>query len=112
MVVFNITKNIKIAGGVRKAGGFSERGIGLISKKEIGPEEGLWIEPCSMIHTCFMSFAIDAVFLDGNMKAVRVAGNLKPWRFSPWILRARSVLELSAGSCEGRISEGDIIEIK
>jgi uncharacterized membrane protein (UPF0127 family) len=83
--------------------------FGLIPRRGIGPEEGLWLEPCAMIHMCFMSFAIDAVFLDREMRVLRVL-TLKPWRFSPWVPGARGVLELPAGRCAGRLEEGDVLE--
>jgi hypothetical protein len=63
-----------------------------------------------MIHMCFMRFPIDAVFLDGNLKVLRVLRDLNPWHFSPWVLGTRGVLELPAGRCEGRLEEGDILE--
>jgi hypothetical protein len=64
-----------------------------------------------MIHTCFMSFPIDAVFLDAGLKVVRVCPALKPWRFSPWVAGAKSVLELAAGRAAG-LAPGDQLEFR
>jgi hypothetical protein len=60
--------------------------------------EGLWIEPCNSIHMFFMRFAIDAVFLDRDNRVKRVVRDLKPWRVSPIVFGARTVVELPAGS--------------
>jgi uncharacterized membrane protein (UPF0127 family) len=69
--------------------------------------DGLWIEPCNSIHMFFMRFAIDAVFLDRDNRVKRVLRNLKPWRVSPIVFGARTVVELPAGSVpagiEGRV---------
>ncbi|MDO8806361.1 MAG: DUF192 domain-containing protein [Elusimicrobiota bacterium] len=112
MKVFNVTKNLMVSGTAARADTFSTRLFGLIPRRSFGAEEGLWLEPCAMIHMCFMSFAIDAVFLDRGMKALRVIGNLEPWRFSPWVYGARGVLELPAGRSAGRIAEGDVLEFR
>ncbi|MBI4655680.1 MAG: DUF192 domain-containing protein [Elusimicrobia bacterium] len=112
MKAINLTRNIEICSRVEKAEGFFSRLAGLIPRSGLDAQEGLWIPQCGMIHTCFMKFAIDAVFLDRNMKIVRVLVNLKPWRFSPLIIGAKSVLELGAGKTNSLVTEGDIIEIK
>jgi uncharacterized protein len=52
------------------------------------------------------------VFLDRESKAVRVIENLKPWRLSPWVFRANSVLELAGGSLKGSVAAGDRLEIR
>ena len=110
MKVFNKTKNIPVSGAAGRADTFGTRLFGLIPRRSLGAEEGLWLEPCAMIHMCFMSFAIDAVFLGRDMKVLRIIGNLKPWHFSPWVYGARGVLELPSGRCAGRLSPGDILE--
>jgi uncharacterized membrane protein (UPF0127 family) len=62
---------------------------------------GIWISPCSGIHTFFMRFSIDVVFLDRGQRVVRVCPALRPWRMVPLVRGARSVLELPAGTLEG-----------
>ena len=75
-------------------------------------DEGLWIVPCGMVHTCFMRFAIDVVFLDRGLVVQKVAQRLVPWRLSPWVPSAHSVLECAAGSLGGSVEIGDQLEIK
>lgn len=77
---------------------FVQRAKGLIGRRALAPGEGLLILRCNAIHTCFMRFAIDAVFLDRADRVVRVVRNIRPWRlfvFGGW--RAVKVLELAAG---------------
>ena len=97
---------------VLKADDARSRSKGLLGRKSMDADEGLWIVPCPMIHTFFMQFPIDVVFLDRNMKARRVLEDLKPWRLSPWVLSAHSCLELAGGTLKGRVSVGDELEIK
>ena len=112
MVVFNLTNGIQVSAGAARAETFSSRLFGLIPRRSLGEEEGLWLEPCAMIHMCFMSFPIDAVFLDKDLKVLRVLSDFAPWRFSPWVPGARGVLELPAGRAAGRVAEGDELEFR
>jgi uncharacterized membrane protein (UPF0127 family) len=110
MKVLNRTTGEQVSSQALRAGTFSARLFGLIPRRSLGDEEGLWLEPCAMIHMCFMSFPIDAVFLDKDLKVLRVLKNFGVWRFSPWVPGARGVLELPAGRAEGRLREGDLLE--
>ncbi|MGE5418113.1 MAG: DUF192 domain-containing protein [Acidobacteriota bacterium] len=75
-------------------------------------DEALLITPCSSIHTFFMRVPMDAVFLDSNGKVLRVIVEMKPWRCSPWIKGAQSVLELSAGMAKNLgIEEGKQLKL-
>ncbi len=110
MEVFNKTRNLKVSAAGARADTFTTRLLGLIPRRSMGEEEGLWLEPCAMIHMCFMRFPIDAVFLDRDLKVLRVLENMKPWSFSPWVYGARGVLELPAGRSSGRLAAGDQLE--
>ncbi|PIU19987.1 MAG: hypothetical protein COT18_04515 [Elusimicrobia bacterium CG08_land_8_20_14_0_20_59_10] len=110
MLVFNKTRNLPVSALAGRADTFSSRLFGLIPRRCLGAEEGLWLEPCAMIHMCFMRFPIDAVFLDGDLKVLRIIADLKPWRFSSWVRGARGVLELPSGRSAGRLAAGDVLE--
>ena len=70
---------------------------GLIGVKSLPPDEGLLIERCNCIHTFFMSFAIDATFLDREDRIVKVVRGIRPWRPFVWGgWRAVKVLETKA----------------
>jgi uncharacterized membrane protein (UPF0127 family) len=67
-------------------------------RRSLEPGAGMWIVPCTGIHTLFMGFAIDAVFLDRRLQVVRTVPGLRPWRMVPLVRGAHSVVELPAGS--------------
>ena len=74
---------------------------------------GLWIVPCHGVHTIGMMFPIDVLYLDENLVVVHLEQNVKPWRLTPVLLEATTVVELpantvvSTGTCVG-----DRLEIK
>jgi uncharacterized membrane protein (UPF0127 family) len=69
---------------------------GLLGRRGLAQGEGLLLEPAGSIHTFFMRFPIDVVFLDREQRVVRVVPNLRPWR-TAGVRKARAVLELAAG---------------
>jgi uncharacterized membrane protein (UPF0127 family) len=74
---------------------------GLLGRDGLASGEGMLLRPAASIHTAFMRFAIDAVFLDGANRVVKVASALRPWRAAA-CAGARAVLELPAGEAEKR----------
>jgi uncharacterized membrane protein (UPF0127 family) len=74
---------------------------GLLGRRELASEEGILLQPASSVHTWFMRFPIDVVFLDREMSVVRVVPRLAPWRLASR-RRAAAVLELAAGESERR----------
>lgn len=76
---------------------FAQRAKGLIGRRGLKPGTGLLITRCNCIHTFFMKFPIDAVFLDREGKVVKTVRGIPPWR--PWVWggwRAVRVLETEA----------------
>lgn len=119
LVAFNRTRGVKLAARVGMADDHASRGRGLLGRASMDPDEGLWIVlgeglsmiPCPTIHTFFMKFTIDVLFLDKALKVVRIIENMKPWRLSPWVVSAHSVLELAGGVLKGSVAVGDQLEI-
>jgi len=74
---------------------------GLLGRSELAPDEGILLKPASSVHTWFMRFPIDVVFLDRDLSVVRVVRRLRPWR-TAHRRRAAAVLELAAGESERR----------
>jgi uncharacterized membrane protein (UPF0127 family) len=82
---------------------------GLLGRRDLPRGAGILLRPAASIHTFFMRFPIDAVFLDRNDVVVGIERDLRPWRAAAR-KRAHSVLELAAGECERRgLSEGDTL---
>ena len=74
---------------------------GLLGRSGLAEGEGMLLRPASSIHTAFMRFAIDAVFVDKENQVVKVAPEIRPWRAAA-CRGARAVLELPAGEAERR----------
>ena len=86
---------------------------GLLGRTELAAEEGILLTHCNSIHMFFMKFPIDVVFLDREKRVVRICHGIKPWRISPMVWKADSVLETAAGICSRfSIKEGDTLEFK
>ena len=84
---------------------------GLLGTSELKEDEALLIPGCRQVHTYFMQYPIDIVFLDSQNKVLKLQ-TLAPWKISPWILRANSVLELPAGQAKKKhLQEGDVLEV-
>ena len=70
---------------------------GLLGKKGLAPDEAIILRPASSIHTVFMRFAIDVIYIDRDSKVVKVVRNLVPYRFSS-AKGAKTVIEMTAGA--------------
>ena len=85
----------------RVADSFLTRFRGLMRRAALLPGEGLLFPRTRSVHTHFMRFPIDIVFLDEDDRVVRIVPELRPWHGA--VERdARAVLELTAGECERR----------
>jgi uncharacterized membrane protein (UPF0127 family) len=108
---FNVTRGTTLAGKLELAGTGESRRKGLLGRESLPPGTGLWIAPCESVHTFFMRFAIDLVYLDRKLMVKKVRTSVGPWRVSA-CFRAHSVLELPAGTIEAtRTACGDTVEI-
>lgn len=104
-------KEWQIAGEVILADSFFARARGLMGRKSFEGFDGMMIYPCNSIHTFFMHFPIDVIFLNGNYEVVKVLESLKPWRITAPYWGATQVLELAAGTIQGRLAKGDRLEV-
>ncbi|HEV7915022.1 MAG TPA: DUF192 domain-containing protein [Albitalea sp.] len=81
---------------VYRASGFWSRLAGLLGRPELHKGEALYLMPCASVHTWFMPYCIDVVFVDSDGLVLRVVSDLEPWR-SAWCKGAHAALELRAG---------------
>ena len=110
-LIVNLTR-----GGAVCVGELADRPLprmrGLIGRCGLPAGEGLLLSPASAIHTAFMRFPIDALFLDRDLRVLDIVERLRPWRIASKH-RARAVLELSAGECARRgVEVGDRLELR
>ena len=113
--VFNRTKQTLLASEVELAGTGWARMKGLLGRSaaEVPPGKGLWIVPSQGVHTIGMSFPIDVVYLDSSGRVLRLYHELATFRLAAVKLKARSVLELAAGTLSrSHTAVGDVLEIR
>lgn len=93
----NKTNNKVIAQSVVEANTFFKRLKGLMFRKEFSPQSALYIHPCNGIHTYFMNFTIDVLYLDINNLILAIDENIKPGRVGKLRKNAVAVVELVGG---------------
>ena len=109
--VVNVTRGTVLATRLEAAHTGPTRRKGLLGRDGLKRGEGLWIAPCESVHTFFMRFPIDLVYLDRERRIKKARSAVGPWRLSA-CLSAHSILELPAGTIRETQSErGDTLEI-
>jgi len=104
------TKRELIASEVVEAKNFFEKLFGLIIKKKLKDNQGFLIKNCNSIHTFWMRYSIDAVFLNEENLVLSIFHKIKPFRVTPFIKNACCVLELLPGTAEKiLLREGDLV---
>ena len=82
---------------VKVAGNIWSRGWGLLGRKELKIDQGLWIKPCASVHTLLMRFPVDLIYLDAENQVVKTQSRVQPFKFSAGNSQTHSVLEMSEG---------------
>lgn len=100
-----------LASQVRMATSIRDRMLGLMFSDEIPGGDALWIKPCNSIHTFFMKYPIDILFLDQNLNVVKKMEGLRPWRMTGIYFRSSSVVEMRGGALKGKVSVGEQVEV-
>jgi len=110
MALINVTKNSLLSDKVILADTFFKRLKGLLGRKALGDGEGLIIIPGNSIHTFFMHFPIDVLFIGKDNKVVKALHSLKPFRISPVCFNSCYIVELPAGKIRStNTSVGDLL---
>ena len=108
--VSNLTRRTVLATHMELADSGPKRNKGLLGREGLAPGEGLWIVPCESVHTFFMQFPIDLVYLDRDHRIKKLRNAVPPWRLSA-CLTAHSILELPAGVISNTQTQpGDTLE--
>ena len=109
--LINESTGATVASQVELALDRASRKRGLLGRASLAPASALVLSPCWMVHTAFMQFAIDVLFVDGNGEVVHLVPNLPPWRAAVSV-RARGVIEMPAGTAaQCGISVGDRVSL-
>jgi uncharacterized membrane protein (UPF0127 family) len=111
LIVRNLTRQTVLSTRLEVADSGPKRNKGLLGRNGLEPGGGLWIVPCESVHTFFMRFPIDLVYLDRSKRVCKVRRAVGPWRVSV-CLTAHSILELPAGVVvSSQTQKGDILEL-
>ena len=92
--VYNETKGTFLAFRVNVADSILGRLVGLLGRRSLKPDSGVWIVPANSIHTIGMLFSFDHVMIDKNFRVVSLKEMVKPFRIVLPKLSAESVIEL------------------
>lgn len=112
MKLYNSTQNNEIADSTKVADNFILRSVGLLSKKSFSQGEALVIKPCCSVHTFFMRFAIDVLFVNKKNEVIALYENVQPWRVLPIHTTSYYVVELPAGTIGGKgINKGHLLMV-
>ncbi len=108
----NLRNGCWLAEDLYIASSFFSKGKGLLGKKSIPDGYGLLITSCNSIHSFFMAFSFDAIFLDKNNEVVHIINAMPANRISPIVRRSHSVLEVPAGKVQATMTiVGDTIDV-
>lgn len=94
------------------ANGFFTRAWGLLGRRGLPRERALLILSANSVHTCFMRFSIDLVFVDENLVVQKTMARVKPWRMTWPVWKATSVIEFGEGFLEKHpLREGEKLHV-
>jgi uncharacterized protein len=106
-ILVNLTRGSVVCEHLEIADRAGRRMRGLLGRESLEPGDGMLLQPAPSIHTAFMRFAIDAVFMDGTLGVTKIVHGLRPWRMAA-AHRSWGVVELAAGEVKHRgIAIGD-----
>jgi hypothetical protein len=101
-----------VARRVEPAFDAATRKRGLLGRTSLDPDTALVIAPCNAVHTCFMHFPIDIVFVARDGRVTKTAGGVRPWRLSA-SGRAFATIELAAGVIQHHgVRPGDVVIVE
>jgi len=108
---FNETKGAELAREVGLAKSMWHRFWGLMGRRSLPERHGLLISPCASVHTFFMRFPIDVIFVSRSGRVVKIVPAMKPWRTALGGSGAHSALELNAGEAAGSVDVDDVLTL-
>jgi len=112
MEIINKTKNTLLAKDIVIANTPFKRMKGLLGKKEFREGQALILKPCNSIHTFFLRFAIDVIFVDKHNKIIEAISHLKPFRLTCVYWLSALAIELPSGTIQSTLTcKGDTLQI-
>ncbi len=113
MEILNRTKNRVLADDVLMSSSFLNRLKGLLGRSSIKINQAMLLRPANSIHTFFMRFPIDILFINENNIIIKAYRNMKPFKLTGIYFKSSFVIELHSGIIDStQTTEGDLIQIK
>jgi len=113
MRIINKTNSFVVAEEAIVANTPFKRMKGLLGRKELKESQALVLDPCNSIHTFFMRFPIDILFLDKNNKIIKTISCLKPFRLTSIYFNSAFAIELPSGKIQSlSIRKGDNLSLE
>jgi uncharacterized protein len=109
----NESRGTQLGSRVKIARSFWARGRGLMFRASLEEGSGLIIDPCGSIHSMWMRFPIDVLYVARDGKVIRADAEMKPWRIGPLFVRGKYVIELPTGTiARSKTEAGDQLSIR
>ncbi len=109
--IINLTTRKSIFEKAYLTENFQERLVGLMFRRDISDFDALVIDKCDAVHTFFMMFEIDVIFLNKDKVVIDIQRNLSPFRISRFVIDAYYVIEVPSNrNNEDYFSCGDVID--
>ena len=87
---------------------FWQRGRGLLGRKNLQANQAMWIKYTNNIHTFFMRFSIDCIFVDRKLEIIKIKKSVPPFRIVGPYWKSQSVIEACSGFADSKgLKEGD-----
>jgi uncharacterized protein len=103
---------VTVVSSVEVLTSFPARAKGLLGRNSLPAGQAVCLLPCNGIHTFFMRFALDVIFLDLDMRVARIARDVRPNRLVTGVRNGWCVLELQSGWLpEAALGVGDVLEL-
>lgn len=100
MIIKNRTKNVVLVNQGRIADTFFTRLKGLLGSPPLKSGEGLLLAHEKSIHTFFMSFPIDIIYLNEDLQVIKIDHNIPPYRLGSYVAKSVYILELPVGTIQ------------
>lgn len=111
MIILNLSKNTLLASQAVKAETFHDRLFGMIGK-HFTSFDAMIFDRCNAIHTFFMKFPIDVIFLSYDYHVLKTKEKFMPWRPFLYCKNSYYVIELPYGKlAESKTMSGDILDL-
>ncbi|HEY85684.1 MAG TPA: DUF192 domain-containing protein [Chloroflexi bacterium] len=97
MIIKNQNKNATLVRQGKVADTFFTRLKGLLGSPPLQEGEGLLLKGEKSIHTLFMTFPIDVIYLDHALEIIKITSDMRPWKLGPYVSQSTYILELPVG---------------